>query len=64
MKTLSVTHRPDGAAVVIFDAPGSSVNVISEAVLRELQDVMSAKRPDFIAGADSFAKGPEREPVL
>ncbi len=65
--TITVTHRPDGVAVLTFDTPNSRANVLSEAVWNELRGavlrlrmrsdikgllVTSAKPDVFIAGAD------------
>lgn len=65
--TISVTHRPDGVAVLTFDAPNSRANVLSEAVWNDLRGavlrlrmrsdvkglVVASAKPDvFVAGAD------------
>jgi enoyl-CoA hydratase len=65
--SISVTHRPDGVAVLTFDTPNSRANVLSEAVWTDLRAavlrlrmrsdikgllVASAKPDVFIAGAD------------
>jgi enoyl-CoA hydratase/carnithine racemase len=65
--TLSVSHRPDGVAVLTFDQPNSRANVLSRTVWEELWSALnalrhrpgvtglvlaSAKPGIFIAGAD------------
>jgi enoyl-CoA hydratase/carnithine racemase len=67
MSSLSIIYRPDGVAVLTFDAPNSRANVLSDAVWTELRSalrtlrvregvtglVMASAKPDvFIAGAD------------
>ena len=67
MSSLSVAHRPDGVAVLTFDAPNSRANILSEAVWTDLRSALRALRhrdgvtglvlasgkPDvFVAGAD------------
>lgn len=67
MSSLSVVHRPDGVAVLTFDAPNSRANVLSEAVWTDLRSAVrtlkvrdgvtglvfaSGKSDVFIAGAD------------
>jgi enoyl-CoA hydratase/carnithine racemase len=67
MSSLSVSHRPDGVAVLTFDAPNSRANILSETVWTELRSALrtlrarggvkglmiaSAKSDVFIAGAD------------
>jgi 3-hydroxyacyl-CoA dehydrogenase/enoyl-CoA hydratase/3-hydroxybutyryl-CoA epimerase len=67
MTSLSLTKRPDGIAVVTFDTPGVSVNVLDQALFDEFAAVLdaieadaavravvvaSAKRDSFVAGAD------------
>lgn len=67
MSTVTVTHRPDGVAVLTFDAPNSRANILSEGVWNDLRKalmplrmradlkglVVSSAKPDvFIAGAD------------
>ena len=65
--TMRVDRLDDGLCVVTFDRPGSSANIFSRAVLRELEGVVdsisgdssikavvftSAKKNIFVAGAD------------
>ena len=67
MPTVSVSHRPDGVAVLTFDAPNSRANLLSEAVWNELRAavrslrmrsgvsglVLASGKPGvFVAGAD------------
>ncbi|HTL11971.1 MAG TPA: enoyl-CoA hydratase-related protein, partial [Bdellovibrionota bacterium] len=66
-KTLQITRRVDGIAVITLDAPGSSVNTLSAAFLTDLEAaveqvsadrsvrgcvLVSAKAGCFVAGAD------------
>ncbi len=67
MSTVTVTHRPDGVAVLTFDTPNSRANILSEGVWNDLRRalmplrmraglkglVVASAKPDvFIAGAD------------
>ena len=65
--TLSVSHRPDGVAVLTFDLPNSRANILTRQVWEELNAavrtlrmragvrglVLASGKPGiFIAGAD------------
>ena len=67
MSSVTLRKRPDGVATLVFDTPGSAVNVLSRELLDEivplLEDIegddgvrccvlASAKPGTFIAGAD------------
>ena len=64
-KALKVEMLPSGAANLVFDLDGSSVNKFNQATLKELQEVVavlqgsnvsglivSSAKPAFIVGAD------------
>ena len=66
-KSFTKSVRPDGVAVLIFDTPGSPVNILSREVLLEVDELLgsvlsdpavravvlaSGKRDSFVAGAD------------
>lgn len=68
METIRMTTDPDGIVTVWFDQPGKSVNSVTQQLLAELTDVVtalerqtprgvifaSAKSHSFIVGADLF----------
>ncbi|HET6249990.1 MAG TPA: 3-hydroxyacyl-CoA dehydrogenase NAD-binding domain-containing protein [Tepidisphaeraceae bacterium] len=68
LQTLRTTKDGDGIVTIVLDAPGKSVNTLSQLMLAELGDALSrveadppkgvifasAKKRSFIAGADLF----------
>jgi len=68
LQTLQVSTDPDGIVTILLDAPGKSVNTLSQLMLAELGEAVSrieshvpagvifasAKGRSFIAGADLF----------
>ena len=68
LQTLRMSAGPDGIVTILLDAPGKSVNTLSQLMLAELGEAVSrierelpkgvifasAKKRSFIAGADLF----------
>ena len=46
MEMFDLTVRPDGIALVTFDVPGRSMNILSETVMTELGEIAARMRSD------------------